>query len=49
MGIFSTSSPFDSDIGKVLKVLSVSRQQRIFDFQNSTKCIRTVVHVSVIC
>jgi hypothetical protein len=46
MGIFSTSSPFDSDIGKVLRVLSVGRQQRIFNFKNFTKCIHTVVHVS---
>ena len=49
MGLFSTSSPFDSDIGKVLRVLSVGRQQRIFSFKNFTKCIRTVVRVSVIC
>jgi len=33
MGIFSTSSPFDSDIGKVLRVISVGRQQRIFNFR----------------
>lgn len=37
MGIFSTSSPFDSDIGKVLRVLSVGRKQNIFNFQSFTK------------
>jgi hypothetical protein len=48
MGIFSTSSPFDSDIGKVLRFLSVCRKQSIFKFQNSINCIHTVVYASVI-
>jgi hypothetical protein len=34
MGLFSTSSPFDSDVGKFLRVFSLRHQQIIVKFQD---------------